>query len=74
MPLWLTLPASDKHRNSFRLVVADRGVGNPEGREQGFGSRMLGAMVKLLKGALEESDSNAGLRVTVDVPIQERHA
>ena len=64
----------DQHRNSFRLVVADRGVGKQDGRGEGFGSRMLGAMVKRLNGTLENSDNSPGLRVTVDVPIQDRRA
>jgi chemotaxis family two-component system sensor kinase Cph1 len=41
--------AVEQHRNRFRLIVADRGVGKSGGR-QGFGSRMISAMVESLGG------------------------
>lgn len=58
----------EKVRNRFRLTVADRGQGR-SGNRTGFGTRMLGAMVKRLDGVIEESDNAPGLRFTVSAPI-----
>ena len=43
-------------------------VGLPPAR-QGFGTRMLSAMVQRLDGTIEESDNAPGLRFTVTAPI-----
>jgi chemotaxis family two-component system sensor kinase Cph1 len=56
-------------RNSFMLVVADRGPGKVTTRE-GFGTRMLNAMVKSLSGTIDESSAGPGLRVTIMAPVQ----
>lgn len=64
-PISITL---EKVRNRFRLTVADRGQGRM-GNRTGFGTRMLGAMVKRLDGTIEESDNSPGLRFTVSAPI-----
>ena len=64
-PISITL---EKVRNRFRLTVADRGQGRT-GNRTGFGTRMLGAMVKRLDGTIEESDNAPGLRFTVSAPI-----
>ena len=64
-PISITL---EKVRNRFRLTVADRGQGRT-GDRTGFGTRMLGAMVKRLDGTIEESDNAPGLRFTVSAPI-----
>lgn len=64
-PIAITL---EKVRNRFRLTVADRGRGRT-GDRTGFGTRMLGAMVKRLDGTIEESDNAPGLRFTVSAPI-----
>ncbi|WCP71071.1 MULTISPECIES: histidine kinase dimerization/phosphoacceptor domain -containing protein [Sphingomonas] len=64
-PIAITL---EKVRNRFRLTVADRGQGRT-GNRTGFGTRMLGAMVKRLDGTIEESDNAPGLRFTVSAPI-----
>jgi len=64
-PISITL---EKMRNRFRLTVADRGQGRT-GNRTGFGTRMLGAMVKRLDGTIEESDNAPGLRFTVSAPI-----
>ena len=64
-PISVTL---EKVRNRFRLTVADRGQGRT-GNRTGFGTRMLGAMVKRLDGTIEESDNAPGLRFTVSAPI-----
>ena len=58
----------EQYRNRFRLIVADNGPGKSSGRE-GFGTRMLGAMVDSLKGGLEETSNAPGLRVIVTAPI-----
>ena len=60
--------AVEQHGSRFRLIVADRGVGK-SGARQGFGSRMISAMVESLGGALEDSDNRPGLRVIVTAPI-----
>ncbi|MBE7217934.1 MAG: GAF domain-containing protein [Caulobacteraceae bacterium] len=59
----------EQHRNRFRLIVADQGRGR-QGARQGFGTRMLTAMVERLGGSLEEADNKPGLRVFVTAPIQ----
>jgi chemotaxis family two-component system sensor kinase Cph1 len=58
----------EQHRNRFRLVVADRGLGkvNPG---KGFGSRMLNSIVASLSGTMEETSNDPGLRVTITAPI-----
>lgn len=58
-------------RNSFSIVVSDIGLGKVTSRE-GFGTRMLNAMVKSLNGELMESSANPGLRVTVTAPVEQR--
>lgn len=60
----------EQHRNRFRLIVADRGIGR-SGTREGFGTRMLRAVVKGLRGTLEESDGRPGLRVAVTAPIEQ---
>lgn len=64
-PLAISL---EQHRNRFRLIVADRGHGKAGGR-QGFGTRMLNAMVERLDGTIEETGNRPGLRVIVTAPI-----
>ncbi|BBD97139.1 phytochrome [Sphingobium amiense] len=58
----------EQHRARFRLIVADRGKGR-NGNRQGFGSRMLNAMVKRLSGTIEDDDNQPGLRVIFSAPI-----
>ena len=60
----------DQQGDEFRLTVSDRGPGKDRAH-QGFGSRMLSAMVKRLAGSIEESDNSPGLRVTVTAPLEE---
>ena len=59
----------EQHRNRFRLVVADSGAGRT-GTREGFGSRMLGAMVKSLAGEFAEGSNDPGLRLIVTAPIE----
>ena len=64
----------EPQRNRFRLIVADQGAGKSAAdaatMRQGFGSRMLAAMVSNIAGTFEESDNRPGLRVIVTAPIQ----
>ena len=62
----------EPHRNRLRLIVADEGAGKAQivGGRQGFGSRMLTAMVTSLGGELEETDNRPGLRIIVTAPMQ----
>nr|WP_174274083.1 histidine kinase dimerization/phosphoacceptor domain -containing protein [Sphingomonas bacterium] len=63
-PISITL---EPYRNQFRLIVADRGTGKTRTRE-GFGTRMMNAMVQRLDGTIEQSDNLPGLRVIVCAP------
>ena len=63
------LIALEQHRRRFRLIVADQGGGKTRTRE-GFGTRMLTAMVDQLSGTIEELDNHPGLRVIVSAPIE----
>jgi chemotaxis family two-component system sensor kinase Cph1 len=58
-------------RNSFSLIVADKGAGKIANRE-GFGTRMLNAMIGSLNGKLDETSAEPGLCVTVTAPVQGR--
>lgn len=64
-PVMITL-----HQNRARLmlVVADNGSGK-SGKREGFGSRMLAALVTRLAGTMEEADNRPGLRITISAPI-----
>ncbi|NIJ08937.1 light-regulated signal transduction histidine kinase (bacteriophytochrome) [Sphingomonas vulcanisoli] len=63
-PIAITL---EPYRNQFRLIVADSGKGQTRTRE-GFGTRMMNAMVQRLSGTIELSDNHPGLRVIVSAP------
>ncbi|WP_216839291.1 histidine kinase dimerization/phosphoacceptor domain -containing protein [Caulobacter sp. S45] len=65
-PISITL---EQHGSRFRLIVADNGQGK-SGTRQGFGSRMLAAMVQQLSGTFEEASNAPGLRVAVTAPIK----
>jgi light-regulated signal transduction histidine kinase (bacteriophytochrome) len=69
-PIEVTL---EQYRNSFRLIVADQGKGkaSPSSERQGFGTRMMNAMVARLDGTIEQSDNCPGLRVIVTAPIEQ---
>ena len=62
--------ALEQHRNRLRLIVADHGVG-VVGDRSGFGSRMMGAVMKRLGGELTHADNGPGLRAIVTAPIEE---
>lgn len=52
---------------ALRVVVADRGVGKHSPR-QGFGTRMMNALVSQLGGELTYADNEPGLRAVLDFP------
>jgi len=62
----------EQHRNSFRLIVSDVGLGKQKttGGRSGFGSRILAAIIDRLEGNIDEEDNAPGLRVVVTAPIQ----
>lgn len=60
----------DQHGNDFQLTVGDHGPGKNRSHE-GFGSRMLTAMVKRLAGSSRESDNAPGLLITIIAPVEE---
>ncbi|WP_435168949.1 histidine kinase dimerization/phosphoacceptor domain -containing protein [Falsirhodobacter sp. 1013] len=63
--------ALEQHRDQFRLIVADSGVGR-HGPVQGsgFGSRMLISLVERLGGHLDLEDNHPGTRAVVTAPIR----
>jgi len=61
--------ALEEYRNQFRLIVADQGQG-AVGTREGFGSRMMKAMVQRLDGSIERFDNKPGLRVIVTAPVE----
>ena len=60
----------EQHRNRLRLIVADQGVGK-SGTREGFGSRMMKAVVAGLSGTIEQDDNMPGLRVILTAPIED---
>jgi light-regulated signal transduction histidine kinase (bacteriophytochrome) len=60
----------EQYRNQFRLIVADQGQGKTR-EHQGFGTRMMNAMVGRLGGTIERTDNAPGLRVIVSAPIDQ---
>lgn len=63
--------ALEQHRNRLRLIVADHG-GGKQGDRQGFGSRMMGAVMQRLDGELELADNDPGLRAILTAPIEDK--
>lgn len=55
-------------RASFRVIVADRGVGAPATPRRGFGSRMMEALVRQIGGEMTRADNGPGLRVVLSAP------
>lgn len=58
----------EEHRANLRVIVADQGKGKHHPTE-GFGSRMMGAMVKQLRGELAFGDNKPGLRAILTCPV-----
>ncbi|MCP3733778.1 GAF domain-containing protein [Sphingomonas sp. RP10(2022)] len=63
----------EQHGGKLRLIVADegRGKGTPGATREGFGSRMMTAMVQRLSGTIEYGDNQPGLRAIMTAPIAE---
>lgn len=67
-PLTVSL---EQHRETFRLIVSDRGKGHKgEIEGTGFGSRMLAALVDRLNGTMDHEDNRPGFRTIVAAPIK----
>jgi two-component sensor histidine kinase len=66
-PITLTL---EQHRAQLRLIVEDQGRGK-SGSGEGFGSRMMSALVGRLDGELTFEDNRPGLRAILSAPIEE---
>jgi two-component system, chemotaxis family, sensor kinase Cph1 len=64
-PIEITLT---EYHTEFRLVVADKGKGRTSAR-QGFGTRMMTALVSQLSGHLDFEDNAPGVRVVLSAPI-----
>ncbi|MBB3911675.1 histidine kinase dimerization/phosphoacceptor domain -containing protein [Sphingomonas desiccabilis] len=60
----------EQHRANLRLIVEDQGRGK-SGAGEGFGSRMMKALVGRLGGELAFEDNAPGLRVILTAPIEE---
>lgn len=60
----------EQHGHRLRLVVADQGVGKV-GTREGFGSRMLNAVVRRIGGTVEYLDNSPGLRAVLIAPIED---
>ena len=63
-PIAVTL---EEHRATLRVIVADQGRGK-QAPAEGFGSRMMRAMVKQLRGDLAFADNKPGLRAILTCP------
>ncbi|MDX6749659.1 histidine kinase dimerization/phosphoacceptor domain -containing protein [Geminicoccaceae bacterium 1502E] len=53
----------------LRVAVADHGVGIADSVTNGFGSRLVEALVRQLGGEISARSSSAGTRITLTVPI-----
>jgi chemotaxis family two-component system sensor kinase Cph1 len=51
------------------MIVSDRGPGRTS-KAEGFGSRIMAALVQQLGGVLSYSNTMPGLRVSLTVPLQ----
>jgi light-regulated signal transduction histidine kinase (bacteriophytochrome) len=65
-PIAITL---ERYRNRLRFIVADNGVGRETARE-GFGSRMMAAVVQRLNGSVDYDDNAPGLRAVLTAEIE----
>jgi light-regulated signal transduction histidine kinase (bacteriophytochrome) len=60
----------EQHRAHLRLIVEDQGRGKSDSGE-GFGSRMMNALVGRLDGELTFEDNQPGVRAILSAPIEE---
>ncbi|WP_294391792.1 histidine kinase dimerization/phosphoacceptor domain -containing protein [uncultured Sphingomonas sp.] len=68
-PLQISL---NEHGSSFCLIVADQGGGGGNSTREGFGTRMMKAMVQRLGGTMEREDNHPGRRMIVTAPVEDR--
>jgi chemotaxis family two-component system sensor kinase Cph1 len=61
--------ALTEDRTHFQMIVSDRGPGRTS-KAEGFGSRIMAALVQQLGGVLSYSNTMPGLRVSLTVPLQ----
>jgi chemotaxis family two-component system sensor kinase Cph1 len=61
--------ALTEDRTHFHMIVSDRGPGRAS-KSDGFGSRIMAALVQQLGGVLSHSNTAPGLRVSLTVPRQ----
>nr|WP_294197345.1 histidine kinase dimerization/phosphoacceptor domain -containing protein [uncultured Sphingomonas sp.] len=59
----------EEFRNRLRLIVTDQGVGKQGGAE-GFGSRMMRAVIQRIDGEMDYLDNDPGLRAVLTAPIE----
>ncbi|MEG8038437.1 histidine kinase dimerization/phosphoacceptor domain -containing protein [Sphingomonas sp. LR60] len=65
-PIEITL---EQYRNRLRLIVADQGVGK-QGDGEGFGSRMMRAVIQRIDGQMDYLSNDPGLRAVLTAPIE----
>lgn len=65
-PIEITL---EQYRNRLRLIVADQGVGK-QGDGEGFGSRMMRAVIQRIDGQMDYLDNEPGMRAVLTAPIE----
>lgn len=59
----------EQYRNRLRLIVADNGAGK-QGDGEGFGSRMMRAVIQRIDGEIDYLDNAPGLRAVLTAPIE----
>lgn len=64
-PITITLTS---HNGRLQVAVADHGQGR-DGDVEGFGSRMMAAMVRQLSGELTYADNAPGVRAALTAPV-----
>lgn len=64
-PIDVELSGDEK---GYRLTVSDRGKGKRENR-QGFGSRMIEALIQRVSATLEFADNDPGLSAVITAPL-----
>lgn len=62
-------PEGHEEARSVRIIVADHGSGRGEMRHEGFGAKLIDALVQTSKGHIEILDNRPGTRVAISLPI-----
>lgn len=76
---WVQIRFERRAEDGYRLVVADNGVGLPEGKPPangsgGLGMMVLQAQVRQLDAAIDIASGPDGTRFTVDIPAEREPA